>query len=133
MTTGSANNVGSGDTKLGAVIGYLLIAGVVTSMVLEVIGIILFYGTYGNTQISQNKEFFISGENFFAFVVVQTQHLFGSQNALLFMTVGIIVLLLTPYIRVITSLIYFGWERNRKYVAITLFVLLVLTVSLALH
>jgi uncharacterized membrane protein len=129
----SNDDLGSGETKLEVIVGYLLIIGVLTSVILEVIGIILFYGTYGNTQVSQNQAFFISGENFFAFIIQQTQHLLGSQNALLFMTLGLIMLLLTPYIRAITSVIYFVWERNRKYVAITLFVLLVLTASLALH
>ncbi len=129
MTTG----LGSGENKLEAIIGYLLIGGVALSVVLEVIGIVLFYGAYGNTQIYQDPAFFISGENFFAFLVQQTQNLFASENALAFMTLGVIVLLLTPYIRAITSVIYFGWEKNRKYVAITLFVLIVLTVSLALH
>ena len=130
MTNG---DLGCGETKLEVIVGYLLLIGVVSSVVLEAIGIVLFYGTYGNTQVSQNQAFFITGENFFAFMIEQTQHLLGSQNALLFMTLGLIILLLTPYIRAITSVIYFGWERNRKYVAITLFVLTVLTVSLALH
>jgi len=70
---------------------------------------------------------------FFAFVVEKVQNLFVSENALAFMTMGIIVLVLTPYIRAITSAVYFGWERNWKYLAITLFVLFVLTLSLALH
>ncbi len=130
MTNG---DLGCGETKLEVIVGYLLLIGVVSSVVLEAIGIALFYGTYGNTQVSQNQAFFITGENFFAFMIEQTQHLLGSQNALLFMTLGLIILLLTPYIRAITSVIYFGWERNRKFVAITLFVLTVLTVSLALH
>jgi len=54
-------------------------------------------------------------------------------SAILFMTAGIMVLILTPYIRVIASVIYFGWEKNFKYVLITLFVLVVVTLSLALH
>jgi uncharacterized membrane protein len=127
------DDLGSGENKLEVIIGYLLIIGVVSSVIFEVIGITLFYGAYGNLQISQNQAFFISGENFFAFIIQQFQHLFGSQNALLFMTFGLIILLLTPYIRAITSVIYFGWEKNRKYVLITLFVLIVLTASLALH
>jgi uncharacterized membrane protein len=127
------DDLGCGETKLEVIVGYLLIIGVVSSVVLEAIGIALFYGTYGNTQVSQNQSFFISGDNFFAFIIEQTQHLFDSQNALLFMILGLIILLLTPYIRAITSVVYFSWERNRKYVAITLFVLLVLTLSLALH
>ena len=126
-------SLGSGETTLEVIVGYILIIGVVASVILEIIGLTLFYGTYGNLQISQNKTFFITGMNFFTFITQQTQHLLGTQNALLFMTLGLIILLLTPYIRAVTSVIYFGWEKNRKYVLITVFVLVVLTASLALH
>jgi uncharacterized membrane protein len=102
-------------------------------VLLEIVGISLFYHMYGNVQISQSKTFFISGQNFFAFILSQFQHLFGSQSAVMFMTLGLIILILTPYIRAISSVIYFAWEKNRNYVLITLFVLIVLTLSLALH
>ena len=125
--------LGSGETKLETIVSYLLIVGVVVSVILEVIGITLYYGTYGNVQVSQNQAVFIRGMDFFAFIIYQTQHLLGSQNALLFMTLGLIILILTPYIRAITSVIYFAWERHYKYVLITLFVFVVLTISLALH
>ena len=130
MTTQS---LGSGESQLEAIISYILIIGVVVCVVFEVIGIALFYGTYGNLQISQDKSVFISGQNFFAFIINQFQHVFGSQNALVFITLGLIILILTPYIRAITSVIYFAWEKHYKYVLITLFVLIVLTASLALH
>ena len=129
----ASGDLGCGETKLEVIVGYLLIAGVAASVILEVIGIILFYGTYGNTQVSQNPAFFINGENFFTFIFQQTQHLFGTQNSLLFMTLGLVILLLTPYVRAIASVVYFGWEKNRKYIAITMFVLAVLTASLILH
>ena len=125
--------LGSGETKLETIISYLLIVGVILSVTFEAVGIFLYYGTYGNLQFSQNQNVFISGQNFFAFIVHQTQHLFGMQNALLFMTLGIMILVLTPYVRAITSAIYFAWEKHYKYVLITLFVIVVLTASLALH
>ena len=125
--------LGSGESKLETIISYLLIIGVIFSVILEVIGIALYYGSYGNLQISQDKSFFISGQNFFAFVVNRLKNWFGSQNAILFITLGLIILLLTPYIRAITSAIYFVWEKHYKYFLITLFVILVLTLSLALH
>ena len=125
--------LGSGETKLETIISYLLIVGVVVSVILEAIGIALYYRTYGNVQVSQNQAVFISGKNFFAFIVYQTQHLIGSPNALLFMTLGLIILILTPYVRAITSVIYFAWVKHFKYVLITMFVLVVLTLSLALH
>ena len=126
-------SLGSGETKLETIVSYLLMVGVVVSVILEAIGITLYYGTFGNVQVSQNQAVFISGKNFFAFIIYQTQHLLGSQNAILFMTLGLIILILTPYIRAITSVIYFAWEKHYKYVLITLFVLIVLTISLTLH
>jgi uncharacterized membrane protein len=129
----TSQGLGSGESKLETAISYILIVGVVISVLLEIIGISLFYQTYGNVQISQNKTVFISGMNFFAFITNQFQHLFGSQTAIVFMTLGLIILILTPYIRAISSVIYFAWEKNRNYVLITFFVLLVLTASLALH
>jgi uncharacterized membrane protein len=130
MTTQS---LGSGESKLETIISYILIIGVIISVVFLVIGITLFYGTYGNLQISQDKSVFVSGQDFFAFIIDQIQNLFGSQNALSFIAIGLIILILTPYIRAITSALYFVWEKHYKYVLITLFVLLVLTASLALH
>ena len=127
------SGVGCGESKLETVISYLLIIGVITSVIFEVVGIALYFGAYGNVQVSQSQNVFISGEDFFAFIIAKIQSLFISENAVLFMTIGIIILILTPYVRAIASVIYFAWERNRKYVLITLFVLIVLTVSLALH
>ncbi len=125
--------LGSGESKLETIISYVLIIGVIFSVTLEIIGITLFYGNYGNLQISEDKTFFISGQNFFAFTIYQLQHLFVSQNAIMFITLGLIILILTPYVRAITSIIYFAWEKHFKYVLITLFVLIVLTISLAFH
>jgi len=129
----SSNVLGSGETKLELIVSYLLITGVLTSVIFEVIGIALYYGTYGNVLVSHNPSVFISGENFFALFIQQIQQLFGTQNAIAYMTLGIVILMLTPFVRAVTSVLYFTWERNWKYVAITLFVLVVLTVSLALH
>jgi uncharacterized membrane protein len=125
--------LGSGETKLELIVSYLLIVGVVASVFFEVVGIALYFGAYGNVLVSQDKSVFISGEDFFAFFVQQVQHLFGAQNAVTFMALGIVVLMLTPFIRALTSVFYFSWEHNWKYVAITLFVFVVLTLSLALH
>ncbi len=121
------------ESKLENIISILLIAGVSISVVLEIVGIGLYCGTYGNLEISQSQNVFISGDNFFGFVAQNVRNLFAQENALLFLTAGIVVLILTPYIRAITSCIYFAWEKNGRYVLITLFVLVVLTISLILH
>lgn len=126
------NGLGSGESRLETAISYLLIGGVIASLVLEVIGLVLFYQTYGQLGISHDKTLFIQGRNFFTFVFDQVR---GNNEgaALRFMTLGIVVLLLTPYLRVVLSAFYFGREKNYKYVIITLFVLVVLTLSLILH
>ena len=125
--------LGSGDSKLETAISYLLILGVVISLFLEIIGLILFFRSYSNLNILENSVAFIRGENFFSFVRTLFQWENMQNSALLFMTLGLIVLILTPYIRVIMSVIYFAWKKNSKYVLMTLFVLITLTVSLALH
>jgi uncharacterized membrane protein len=121
------------EVKLESLISYLLIIGVITAVVLEVIGITLYYGTYGNVAYSQAPNLYITGENFFAFVVERIQNLFVTENAIAFMVAGIIVLVLVPFVRAIASCLYFAWEKNWKYVLITLFVIVILTISLAVH
>ena len=129
----TAERIDKREPKLESIISYLLIIGVITSVILEIIGLILYFGAYGNLQVSQAPNVYINGENFFAFIVERLQNLFVSENAILFLTLGIIILILTPYVRAIASLVFFAWEGNRKYVFITLFVLVVLTISLILH
>jgi len=125
--------LGSGESKLETAISYLLILGVVISLFLEVIGLILFYRSYSNLNILENSVAFIRGENFFSFVYTLFQRENVQNSALLSMTLGLVVLILTPYVRVITSVVYFAWKKNSKYVLVTLFVLITLTISLALH
>ena len=125
--------LGSGEPKLETAISYLLIIGVATSLILEVVGLTLFYSQYANFNIMQNGIAFIHGDNFFSFVATLFQGEYTQNTAFLFMTIGLVVLILTPYIRVVTSVSYFAWKKNRKYVLVTLFVLIVLTISLALH
>jgi uncharacterized membrane protein len=75
----------------------------------------------------------IHGRDFFSFIY----GLFSGQSnpgaAIWLITVGIVLLILTPFVRVIISVFYFGWEKNFKYVVITLFVFVVLVLSLTLH
>jgi uncharacterized membrane protein len=121
------------ESKFERIIGYILISGVVISLFLEVIGIILYYRSYGQFKILEDKAVFIHGKNFFYFLVelIQGEHI--RQKAIWLMTLGVAILMLTPYVRVILSVIHFSREKNVKYVLITLFVLALLTISLALQ
>lgn len=94
---------------------------------------VLFYRSYGNLAISPDRAFFIQGHDFFSFMFELLCGAHQGSVAVVVMTAGIVVLILTPLVRVALSVVYFGWERNLKYVAITIFVLVVLVLSLALH
>ena len=128
MTT---KRVGSGEYGLESGISLLLIVGVIISLVLEVIGVVIFYRSHGSLNILQAGSMFIQGHDFFSFIGEQFKK--PQESGLLFIIVGIIVLILTPYVRVVASVFYFAREKNIKYVWITLFVLVVITLSLALH
>jgi uncharacterized membrane protein len=124
---------GSGQKWLETAISYLLIVGVIGSVALEITGVIIYYRSYGNLAILSDSTVMIHGHDFFSFIY----DLFSGKNsigpAIWPMTAGIILLILTPFVRVIVSVFYFGWRKNFKYVVITLFVLIVLTISLSLH
>jgi uncharacterized membrane protein len=119
--------------KLETSISYGLIAGVSISVLLEIAGLIVYFIQTGGVQVSSAGFIFIRGSDFFTF----TYNLFrGSRSgslAVFLMTAGLVVLILTPFARVIMSIIFFIAERNYRYVWITLFVLAVLAVSLAVH
>jgi uncharacterized membrane protein len=129
----SSVDLGSGESRLETAISYLLVIGVVMSVLLETIGMVLFYHSYGQFYLSEDKAMFLHGRNFFNFLHVLLCGGFPDKSPILFMTLGIIILMLTPYVRVIVSVLYFAWKRNIKYVLITVFVLAVITISLGLH
>ncbi|MCX6003301.1 MAG: DUF1634 domain-containing protein [Chloroflexi bacterium] len=126
------NKLGGSEPKFEKAIGYLLIIGVIISLLLEIVGVVILYRSYGNLNISQDANMYIKGRDFFSFIYQQITEK-HTTNAILFMTAGIIVLILTPYVRVIASVFYFAWQRNIRYVLVTLFVLVVVTLSLAFH
>jgi uncharacterized membrane protein len=46
------------------------------------------------------------------------------------MALGMAILILTPYVRAVLSVVYFASRKNLTYLIVTLFVLIVLTVSM---
>ena len=118
--------------KLEKAISYLLISGVVASLILEVLGIALFYHTYGRLAFSESKTVLIQGTNYFTFFLNLFHTGSTGGKGIYLMTLGIAILILTPYLRVVLSVVYFARDRNIKYVLITLFVLILLTLSLTI-
>jgi uncharacterized membrane protein len=126
----SSVNSGGGESRLEIAISYLLIIGVVASLALEIVGIAIFHHCHGHLHIAEEKAMFISGQNFFDFLHGLFRRNYVQKTATLLMTLGIALLIVTPYLRVIMSVLYFTWKRDKKYALITIFVLAVLTIGL---
>jgi uncharacterized membrane protein len=124
---------GSGETRLETWLSYVLISGVVISLILEVTGMILFYRASRSMAISESGAMFIRGQNFFMFLSRLFYETFSGITAFRLMVLGVAALILTPYVRAVMSVIYFASRKNVKYLIITLFVLTVLTASLLMH
>jgi uncharacterized membrane protein len=120
----------TGSAKFELAISYLLITGVIASLILVGFGILLFHHEFGYLALSEKKEMFLREQNFFRFLLDLLWDGHGQDKALWLMTLGIAVLILTPYARVILSVLYFIGKRDMKYAFITLFVLILLTISL---
>ena len=119
--------------RIEPLISVLLIWGVALSLAFEVTGTVLYYLTYGNLDIARDPAVFIQGHDFFSFVYSVFSGRFHAALPLWFMTAGVIILVLTPFLRVVSSAVWFALARNFKYAIITLFVLIILTLSLILH
>ncbi len=114
-----------------SLVGYILLTGVLLSVALLTVGFIWRWVRVGNLRFEHS----IVGMNFFEFIVStvrqMTSHAFRPR---LFLNMGIAVLMLTPFVRVLASVFYFAFaERNWKYTFFTGFVLGVLTYSLFLR
>jgi uncharacterized membrane protein len=123
-----------GEKKLELLISYILILGVSVSVILETAGIVGYYNVNRNLAISFSPEFALKGTNFFSYVLGAVGVFFGGGwTAAHVLAFGLVVLMITPYLRVVASVGYFGLARNLKYLLITLFVLVILTGSLLIH
>jgi uncharacterized membrane protein len=120
-----------GRFDMNTLVGYILLLGVLLSMVLILLGEIWHWANTGSLAL----DYSISGHSFFGFLLSDFRELFsGVFRPRLLTSFGIAVLLLTPYIRVLASMIYFViGEHNLKYTLFTLFVFGVLTYTLFLR
>jgi len=117
--------------EMDVLVGYILLCGVLLSVALIVAGLLWKYIQTGGVRL----EYELAGMNLFQFVVSEI-HLaaLGQIRPRLLVNMGIVVLMLTPFFRVLASVVYFLVVlKNWKYTTFTLFVLLVLTGSLFLR
>ncbi len=118
-------------SDMETLVGYILLTGVLLSVALLAVGFVWRWMRVGNLRFEHS----IVGMNFFEFIS-STLQLMASQafRPRLFLNMGIGVLMLTPFVRVLVSVFYFAFvEHNWKYTLFTAFVLSVLTYSLFLR
>jgi len=111
-------------SNMESLIGYILLGGVMLSIGLIVAGVVWHWLVTGNLTVTHLAR----GTNLLGFLAA-TLRLGRVPSTLV--NLGIGVLMLTPYVRVLGSAFYFALvEHNRKYTAFTIFVLGVLTYTL---
>jgi uncharacterized membrane protein len=121
----------SRQTQMDVLVGYILLSGVVLSLILISAGLFWKFLQTGELRL----DYQLAGMNLFEFVSSEirlaTQ---GQIRPRLLVNMGIAILMLTPFLRVLASMAYFfAVSKNWKYTLFTLFVLLVLTRSLFLQ
>ncbi len=116
---------------MDALVGYILLDGVLLSMALIVGGLLWRWLRTGHLSL----DYQIVGMNLFQLVGTEIRlAVFGQLRPRLLINLGIAVLMLTPFLRVVASVVYFvAVLRNWKYTLFTFFVLTVLTYSLFLR
>jgi uncharacterized protein len=119
------------DIAMDNLVGFILLVGVLMSAALMVVGLAWHWGATRELGL----EYTIAGMNFFEFVLDDLRQVVaGAARPRLLVSLGIAVLMLTPYARVAVSILYFAFgERNWKYTLFTGFVFSVLTYSLFLR
>ena len=112
-------------------VGYILLGGVLLSSVLMMAGLAWHWVATGYLGL----DYTIAGMNFFEFVLADVHQVAsGAARPRLLVSLGMAVLMLTPYVRVLVSILYFAFvEHNWKYTFFTGFVFSVLTYSLFLR
>ncbi len=130
-TTGTESAEQKSMNNMDTLVGYILLVGVLIS-----VGLIIA-GTLWSWVITRHLtiQYSISGENYFGFVLSSLHQLFaGALQPRLLISLGIVTLMFTPYLRVAASVVYFAIvAHNLKYTLFTLFVFAVLTYSLFLR
>ena len=114
-----------------SLVGYILLTGVLLSVALLSVGFAWRWVRVGSLRFEHS----IVGMNFFEFISSTLQKMASRAfRPRLFLNMGIGVLMLTPFVRVLASVVYFAFvEHNWKYTLFTIFVLSVLTYSLFLR
>jgi uncharacterized membrane protein len=114
--------------SMESVVGYILLGGVSLSVILVIGGLAWHWMATGQLQF----EYPVDGMDLVRFISSDLQQLIvGPIRPRYLINLGIAVLILTPYVRILASVLYFAFvARDWKYALFTALVLGALTYSL---
>jgi uncharacterized membrane protein len=115
------------DRKLEVVIGHTLRIGVITAAVIVLIGGVLYLVENRSTAVQYHAFHAASKHSDTLSGIVRNVLALNSYGII---QLGLLVLIATPILRVVFSIIAFAMERDIVYVIVTLIVLAVLVYSL---
>jgi uncharacterized membrane protein len=115
------------DRKLEVVIGHTLRIGVITAAVIVLIGGVLYLVENRSTAVQYHAFHAASKHSDTLSGIVRNVRALNSYGII---QLGLLVLIATPVMRVVFSIIAFAMERDIVYVIVTLIVLAVLVYSL---
>jgi uncharacterized membrane protein len=114
------------NASLEKMISYILVTGVLASIILSFLGLILYYlENRLCLEISFNEQSTLLLGRFF----IQANRV----NSYTLLSASILIVLFTPYVRVFTSMIYFMKIKDYKYVILTFTVFIALTIMFLVH
>lgn len=109
------------------VIAYLLRAGVLTAAVVVIVGAVLYLGAHPSAHVDYRTFHAVSDP---LRTVSGIAHAAFSGDSRAIMQLGLLLLIATPIVRVMFSVVAFSIEGDRMYVLFTMLVLAVLLYSL---
>ena len=115
------------DERIEKLLGTLLLTGVMISGLVVLAGGVLYLLRYGREPLHY-ETFDPQRAGLRSFVEVATFAAHGDGRAII--QIGLLLLIATPVMRVVFSMIAFALEKDRLYVALTVMVLVILLLSL---
>ena len=89
-----------------SLVGYILLTGVLLSVALLVVGFVWRWARVGNLRFEHS----VAGMNFFEFILSTLLKMTSETlRPRLFLNMGIGILMLTPFVRVLASVFYFAF------------------------
>ena len=121
------------ESRLETVMSCIFALGVTLASLFVIVGIILSHYSGTGLDLLAERDDFIHKANFFRLIGSLMIGRNIPHGPLLFVTLGMVSLVLTPLLAVAAAFVHFTLTRNLKFAVITLVVMTILLISLAVH